>query len=151
MVVSVLALAAGLGGIGYAASGDGAAKQGTLKSGKTEKGVYFVGAFESGAGSGQFAEQEVSYPVPLKAAPERTFVGEGETPPGPCPGTFAKPKAKPGHLCVYEKDGGGRDSGDVTFGFDDARDKLGFGVTVGSAVAANQFYFSEGSWAVTAE
>jgi hypothetical protein len=152
-VLSGLALFAALGGVGYAAGTLGGQHQraSTLASGKSEKGVYSVQGFEFGSGQGSFKGDAVSYPVPLKATPVHHFIPEGNTPPAQCPGSATKPKAKPGHLCVYETDGFNRDSGDVSFTYGDARDKLGFKIQALSAAAQNGTYGSDGVWAVAAK
>lgn len=151
-VLSCVALFAALGGVGYASGTfDGAGeKRAALQSGKTLKGLYLVQDVESGTGAGSFADGVVTYQQPLRFVPTRHFVPESQTPPAECPGTPVKPKAVPGHLCVYEADGFQRDAGDVTFQEGDARDKLGFGVEALSAAAQNVTYGSKGSWAVSA-
>ena len=153
MGVAATALFVALGGGSYAAvtSGDGStARAGALPSGETLKGLYEVLEWETNTGQGQFAGEVVTYQRPLKQAPTLNFIAEGQGSTTACPGTFATPKAKKGHLCVYEANGGQRDSGDVPFLRGDARDKLGFGLSVLSAANQNGLYFSEGSWAVTA-
>ncbi|MEJ7876569.1 MAG: hypothetical protein WKF62_07905 [Solirubrobacterales bacterium] len=51
---------------------------------------------------------------------------------------------------MYEENGGQRDPGDVPFLRSDARDKIGFSISVLSAANKDGLYFCTGSWAVTA-
>lgn len=150
MVVATIALFAAVGGLGYAAGSKKPSKPSTLQSGKTLKGVYRVEAFESGVSQGQFADTSITYQLPLKQAPTLNFLKETDLPTTACPGTFEKPKAKPGNLCVYEEDRTAVDSVDNLFAFGDGRDKLGFTVEVGSAASQGGLFQSNGSWAVTA-
>jgi hypothetical protein len=53
-----------------------------------------------------FGKAEASFPIPIANPTESPIIsshilgaGEGET--AECPGTFAEPKAEPGHFCVY--------------------------------------------------
>ncbi len=154
MAVALTALFVALGGGSYAAVklGDGGNSRaaGTLKSGETLKGLYRVSDFEGAAGQGQFADNVITYQKPLKFTPELHFLPQGGSPVAECPGTVLKPKADEGHLCVYEVDDGQRDPGDVPFLDPVLPAKLGFTVNVLSAANAGGYYYSFGSWAVTA-
>ena len=153
MAVALVALFVALGGGSYAAVklGEGNSRgAGTLKSGETLKGLYQVSDFDSGTNSSQSADNAISYQRPLKFVPELHFLPQGGGELDECPGTTQKPKAEPGHLCVYEADDGQRDLEDVPYLANDARDKIGFSVSVLSAAGENGHYYSEGSWAVTA-
>jgi hypothetical protein len=154
MAVALVALFVALGGGSYAAvklGGDGSAtRAATAKSGERMKGIYRLGDFDSSPNQAQFDDAAVSYPKPLKSVPTLHFIAKSQTPPPECPGTALTPKAKRGHLCVYEHDTGQRDPGDVPFLTGDARDKLGFSLSLLSAAGQGSIYFSEGTWAVTA-
>jgi hypothetical protein len=69
----------------------------TLPKGQTEQGTW--GAIAPNPGS---AYSAISFNIPLATAPA-TLVTEatGEPPPPACPGTFAKPTAASGQLCIY--------------------------------------------------
>jgi hypothetical protein len=134
------------GGAAYAAgSGSSGAEksQGTLSAGKTERGVYHVDAFKPDS----FGDAAVSFPIPLAKAPKLHFIQMGATPPAACPGTALRPKAKPGHLCVYEADEENRADMSVPFGYGDSRDKLGFQLEVQPA-SSSDYMMSKGTWAV---
>ena len=153
MVVATVALFVALGGGSYAAvklGTESAKPAGTLKSGKTLKGLYRVSDFEGSANQQQFADSTVTYQQPLKTAPELHFISAGSAGVLECPGSPQKPRALPGHLCVYENNGGQLDPTDVAFLAGDTRDKLGFSLAALSAANQGGFYFSEGTWAVTA-
>jgi len=125
---------------------------GVLLGGRTLRGVYHVEDFSGATATpgGEFAETAISYPLALPAAPERHFVPEGGAAGGSCPGTAKQPEAAPGHLCVYEENRANTDSGDITFGYGDDRDRLGFGIAAFAASNTAGLYVSTGSWAVTA-
>lgn len=154
MAVALVALFVALGGGSYAAvklgSDDTGARAASATSGEKMKGLYRVSDFEMSSNQQQFADGAVSYPKPLKSSPTLHFIGVGQTPPAECAGSATAPKAKKGHLCVYEADTNNRDPGDVPFLSGDGRDKLGFSLSLLSAASQGAFYFSQGSWAVTA-
>jgi hypothetical protein len=154
MVVALVALFVALGGGSYAAvklSGGGVAeKPGALESGETLKGLYHVSAHESGTEEHGVAEEVVTFQQPLRFVPERHFISLGSSSHISCPGTATRPKADPGHLCVYEADTLRRDPGSILFIDGDARDKLGFLTSITSNANQDLYFYSEGSWAVTA-
>ena len=73
-------------------------------SGKTMKGVW--GFTERGI---EYAYAQISFPLWLTEEPEPHYLpsdwptGAGAEEKEQCPGTVGDPKAKAGHLCVYEK------------------------------------------------
>jgi hypothetical protein len=83
---------------------------GTLPPGATETGIWSAQSSAAGAEFGIFAP--VSFPIPLNdsTAPSGSMpsanVLYGEETAEPfaqsCPGSIARPKAKPGFLCVYQ-------------------------------------------------
>jgi hypothetical protein len=121
--------------------------QGTLRSGKTEIGVW--GFSFHGAGA---TREPLSFPIPLAAPIGEDSVEviepgqEGKQSAAECPGTLEKPAAAPGYLCVYSSlleatylgDGQPR-TGGVVLAFYAATEKAGL---FGAA--------DEGTWAVTA-
>jgi hypothetical protein len=78
---------------------------GTLPSGKTEKGTWAIAA--TAAGAGDVFSYAFSFPIPLGAKIEEANIGLfgllGPTPTESpeCPGGVAKPEATPGHFCVF--------------------------------------------------
>ena len=118
-----------------------------LPSGKTLRGVYGI-KYHSPFG-GDFAVESVSYAAALLSRPTAHSVMDGTLPPAECPGSYAAPKAAPGHLCLYERPNFAPNRDYVrasNVNTDEA--KYGFDITMGTknAGAANSF----GSWAVTA-
>jgi hypothetical protein len=119
---------------------------GTLPSGKTLRGAYYVLGTASAAneddGSGY------SYLYTLASAPTAHYIANGTAPPSQCPGTAAQPEAQAGHLCVYEA---ARQNGTVEILRPDGTSgssEEGFLVGISSTAASGDFY-SRGSWAVT--
>ena len=118
-----------------------------LPSGASLRGVYGI-KYHSPFG-GDFAVESVSYAAALPSRPTAHSVMDGTTPPAQCPGSYAAPKAAPGHLCLYERPNFAPNRDYVrasNLNTDEA--KYGFDITMGTknAGAANSF----GSWAVTA-
>jgi hypothetical protein len=83
---------------------------GTLPTGATETGTWAFGATAEG-----FLRVPVSFPIALEASLESTqvhYVNEAEPAPAGClNGTFTKPEAEEGNLCVYSGGVGGLESG----------------------------------------
>ena len=118
-----------------------------LPSGKTLRGVYGI-KYHSPFG-GDFAVESVSYAAALPSRPTVHSVMDGTAPPAQCSGSYAAPKAAPGHLCLYERPNFAPNRDYVrasNVNTDEA--KYGFNIEMGTknAGAANSF----GSWAVTA-
>ena len=153
MVVAVIALVIVLGGTGYAASrvvastARTASSPGTLASGKTEAGVWGVDGYAGGAGRLVGASAQ-SFAFPLAAAPRAHYVRSPPT--AACPGTPARPSARPGNLCVYLT--GSERVGTVTiYRETDTRkgaSRIGFNVVLTSGGKGAVYSF--GSWAVRA-
>jgi hypothetical protein len=119
---------------------------GTLPSGKTLRGAYYV------LGTATAANQDdgngYSYLYTLASAPAAHYIANGTPPPSQCPGTAAQPEAQAGHLCVYEA---ARQNGTVDVLKPDGTSgssEEGFLVRITSTATSGDF-FSRGSWAVT--
>ena len=67
---------------------------------KTIQGEYALGL--QAADIGDDGWDNITFGFELASAPTEHFIAEGAVAPPECPGTVADPKAKPGHLCVYE-------------------------------------------------
>jgi hypothetical protein len=128
-----------------ALGGDPASKflrAGRLRSGQTLTGTYALAAHIE---SGWFIPAtQISFPVPLDAAPAVTYVPPAGTNPN-CPGTVNDPSAPPGRLCVY----GRRQDGGVPFLEQEASGRTGFRLfpNAGTPPVNTQY---DGTWAVTA-
>lgn len=72
----------------------------TLPSGKTETGAYIMRGTAAAAGARDGAD--ISFSIPLAAAPTAHFIDIGGPAVPECPGSAAVPTAAPGHLCIYE-------------------------------------------------
>lgn len=121
----------------------------TLPSGKSETGAYVMRGTAAAASSRGGAD--ISFSIPLAAAPTAHFLNAGDAPTADCPGTPVAPTASPGHLCIYE----GFVS-NMSLGFQDPVTAATGGiirpygaVVVGTSTAAGNF-ISSGGWAVTA-
>ena len=72
-----------------------------LPRGKTIRGVYRLQGNDQGTGAD--ADSVVSpFGHTLASPPTVHYIEVGESPPTPCPGTVATPRAAPGHLCIHE-------------------------------------------------
>ena len=69
----------------------------TLESGKTLRGVYYIGGYDDSP------YDEISFQYPLGSAPQSHYINQGAAPPVECPGNANNPQANPGHFCVYER------------------------------------------------
>jgi hypothetical protein len=122
----------------------------TLPSGRTLRGVYYVGS--SSAAGNQLATNEISFPIPLARPPVAHFVLAGGRAPAACSGTAARPTAARGHLCVYEARE--RQAGEHRV-LDPVTGEIGGRVRVwGAALSVRSIrggdVLSAGTWAVTA-
>jgi hypothetical protein len=118
---------------------------GVLPSGKTETGTW--SAIYTATAVGQSMSSPISFTIPLESEPEPHYIQENETPPTGCSGTFEKPEAAPGNLCVYaEAERNAQAYAPGTY--------LTFTSTHGSVVALLSIKEGEvlagGTWAVTA-
>lgn len=87
----------------HAANADTAAKAtspGTLGSGQTETGIFYV--VGNGGKAGGYIGTEISFPFPLSAKPSPHYLEAGDPPTPQCPGSYANPQAAKGQLCLYE-------------------------------------------------
>ena len=120
---------------------------GKLPAGKTVRGAYNMGG--TGAAGFALATAELSFGDRVfYNAPQTHFVPAGDTPPAECPGTSANPKAKPGHLCVYERvnlNAGLRNTNGP--GGDGTAYPFGAALFIRSAGAGS--FYSIGTWAAT--
>ena len=140
LAVAALALFVALGGTGYAAvqlthrSGQAKRAASTLRSGKSESGV-FAAAGANSNGSGGFLGAGITYRIPLAhAIPNKHIIDVGtRTDASLCPGVG---HAARGYLCLYDT-------------------KLFFGVSDGYGYSSNAGLFSKPSpgvvlyWKVT--
>lgn len=130
----------------------------TLPTGKTligTFGMYGHGDVNNGL---EAASESVSFSIPLASAPSAKVVQNGTTSAPPeCPGTAAAPEAAPGWLCIYENRDQNQRSGGYPnvvapgSGFSPSASRYGAILIVqGQAAGTDWFYWSEGTWAVTA-
>jgi hypothetical protein len=75
---------------------------GDLPAGKTVRGTYTLGRFDTGAGDNGFATDAIQFGFRFLTAPTPHVIPLGGPAPAECPGTVDVPAAAPGHLCVYE-------------------------------------------------
>jgi hypothetical protein len=130
----------------------------TLPTGRTLRGtfgLYGHGNVDSGL---EAASQGISFPLPLSADPSAKVVQSGTaSSPPECPGTAAAPEAAPGWLCIYENRAQNQRSGGYPTvskpgsGGGPSSGRFGASLIVqGQAAGTDWFYWSEGTWAVTA-
>ncbi len=170
-LLAYLALFIALGGTSYAAARlpansvgashlqDGAAMNDVFKqpgnipelgSGKTLRGNF--SAAGPSTGGKDYASDSISFVFTLKSAPTSHYIKQGQSPPTECPGSASFPKAKSGHLCVYEGSSlqtpaQSKGVGDpVTDTFAKANR---FGATVNVTADDTNLISISGTWAVT--
>ena len=130
----------------------------TLPSGGTLRGtfgMYGHGEIDNGI---EITSESVSFQIPLASAPSVKVVQQGTaSAPPECPGTAANPTAAPGWLCIYENRAQNQRSGSYPSvvapgsGFSPSASRFGASLIVhGQASGTDWFYWSEGTWAVTA-
>jgi hypothetical protein len=112
---------------------------GTLASGKTETGTFYIIAPQNAGAN--FIGVEISFPMPLAANPSPHYITSGTT--TQCPGSAANPTAASGQLCLYQLNR----SGAGTPGFEDVS-KYGAGV-FNTTTSGTGYEFITGRWAVT--
>jgi hypothetical protein len=119
---------------------------GTLPTGKTETGTWST--IYAAAAEGDPMSSPVSFTIPLKTAPEAHYIKPLETPPAGsgCSGTFEKPEAAPGILCVFAS--GERFAKEFAPGYLVATSTMGSIVTI--AATKPGVISAGGTWAVTA-
>jgi hypothetical protein len=129
---------------------------GTLASGQTERGNWFMSDW-AGSGYDGATATAITFPVPLAQPPTAVHyippLPPGETPPAGCSGNATDPGAAPGNLCVFE---GRNYNASGTRGIEDPTDsalnqanRFGTGVYMIGAEAGGEAD-AGGSWAVTA-
>jgi hypothetical protein len=126
---------------------------GTLASGQTERGTWFLSDWAE-TGSDGSAVAAITFPIPLAQPPAAVhYIELGQPTPSGCTGDPLNPGAAPGNLCVFEgrafNAGGVRGIEDPADSELNASERFGTGVymigTNGSGEAD-----TGGSWAVTA-
>jgi hypothetical protein len=131
---------------------------GTLASGQTERGLWFLSDWAASAPDGS-AATAITFPIPLAQPPTAVHyippLSPGETPPPGCFGNAANPGAEPGNLCVFEgrdyNAAGTRGIEDPTDSALNQADRFGTGIyMIGAGTAAGGEADTGGSWAVTA-
>ena len=126
---------------------------GTLPSGATVRGHYANMGTTDGANF-QAASEGISFGYRLESAPTGVVIHAGQAPTADCPGSATNPQAAPGFLCVYENDAQNkRDAGypHIAVGFGGgSTTPYGAYVYTHSNTAAPSFFWSRGTWAVTA-
>ena len=117
-----------------------------LIGGKTVRGVFALECDGSPCEAG-----DISFIYGFASAPTPHYIMQGSAPPAECPGTVANPRARPGHLCVYENNFGGPISArgvfDPTADFPNVATRFGAGVYI-VGTAGNKWI--GGTWAATA-
>ncbi|HEY7042997.1 MAG TPA: hypothetical protein VH419_04945 [Nocardioidaceae bacterium] len=126
---------------------------GTLPHGVTIRGHYANMGTTDGANL-QSAAEGISFGYRLASAPTPVVIHAGEPQTADCPGTAANPDAAPGFLCVYENDAQNKRDASyphVAVGFaGGSTTPFGAYIYTQSNTAAPAFFWSRGSWAVTA-
>lgn len=127
---------------------------GTVPRGTTIRGVYATMG-TTNAQQFSIASHDLTFGYQLASAPTVNVLHVGDPATAACPGSSAAPSATPGNLCVYESDSQNkRDASypSVGVGFSGGT-STAFGAyiyTQGAVTASPQFFWSRGTWAVTA-
>ena len=123
-----------------------------LPRGTTLRGTFDAEGEASGAGTSQIGDN-ISFGWTLKSAPTQHFIKVGDPVPAGCLGTVQHPGAKPGNLCVFQRE---------DQNIDDSKDEVwsppsnlnnsaeAYGAAVYTKSAGAGAYEFGGSWAVTA-
>ena len=123
----------------------------TLPRGTTLRGVFLAEGDAIGAGDN--IGDNISFGWTLKSAPTAHFIVVGDSVPAGCLGTPLHPGAKPGNLCVFEKENSNiNDAQSEAWSppADHGHTAEAYGAAVyTNATAAGSYEFG-GSWAVTA-
>jgi hypothetical protein len=130
----------------------------TLPSGKSLRGTFGMYGHGEANNGLEAASESVSFPISLASAPSAKVVQNGTaSAPPQCPGTAAAPEAAPGWLCIYEnREQNQRPGGYPSVlapgaGFGPSASRYGATLVVqGQAAGTDWFFWSEGTWAVTA-
>jgi hypothetical protein len=126
---------------------------GTLASGQTERGTWFLSDWAE-MGTDGSAVSPISFPIPLAEPPTAVhYIELGQPTPGGCIGNTLNPGAAPGNLCVFEgrafNAGGIRGIEDPTDSALNASERFGSGVYMLGTNGPGEGD-TGGSWAVTA-
>jgi hypothetical protein len=126
---------------------------GTLASGQTERGTWFLSDWAE-SGTDGAAVSAITFPIPLAQAPTAVhYVELDEATPSGCSGDALNPGAAPGNLCVFEgrayNVGGVRGIEDPTDSELNAAERFGTGVYMIGTNGPGEAD-TGGSWAVTA-
>ena len=135
---------------GSATTADGA---GTLASGQTERGTWFLSDWSESGADGA-AATAIMFPIPLAAPPAAVhYILLGQPAPSGCSGDASQPGAAPGNLCVFEgrafNAGTNRGIEDPTDSGINQAERFGTGVYMNGTAAPGEADIG-GSWAVTA-
>ncbi len=126
---------------------------GVLPRGATIRGHYANMGATNGT-SFQIAGEGISFGYRLSSAPEPEVIRAGDAPSAHCPGNALNPTAARGYLCVYESDGQNKRDRfypAVGVGFSGGTTTpFGAYVYTQSNTASPAFFWSRGTWAVTA-
>jgi hypothetical protein len=150
-IIAALALFLAIGGGAYAGAARLASQQSTLPHGTTLRGVFL----DEGEGSSENSNvgDSISFGWTLKAAPKAHFIKVGDKVPAGCSGTVKRPGAKPGNLCVFEKENSNINDAQSEV-WSPAREQShvadAYGAGVFSETAGAGTYEFGGTWAVTA-
>ncbi len=120
-----------------------------LPGGKTMRGTYMLG--DTAGGAGEFTLDGYTFLQQLTSAPTPHYIPQGGVAPSACPGTVLLPKARPGHLCVFEaskNSATGFSISNPTNNSGGDASRWGFYLQIQSTAAG--LYWSNGTWAVTA-
>lgn len=116
---------------------------------RTLRGTFAAGGNKA-ADVEAFSWSAISFGFSLSKAPEPHYIPDDVPAPPQCPGNRREPKAKPGHLCVYEEAAYGAISG-VSICFSNGcpgTSPFGAHVKVQGNTTSAGFYGARGSWAV---
>jgi len=116
---------------------------GSLRSGQTLRGVFYVGGSD---GAGDVSRGAVSFQFPLSGNPPAVSVLKKGTTNANCAGigSGSAPAATGGNLCVYLTEEVNLEEPELTV---ENNTRLGFGLTAKAKAAGN--YVAAGQWAVT--
>ncbi len=138
---------------GSANSATTASGLGTMASGQTERGIWWLSDWAE-SGTDGAAVSAITFPIPLAQPPLAVhYIELGQGTPSGCFGSVGDPGAAPGNLCVFEgrayNAGGVRGIEDPTDNGVNEADQFGTGVYMAGTNGPGEAD-TGGSWAVTA-